>query len=59
MPNDMVCNMLEGELTVNTGVGDQVYRKGDVWLCAKDMPEYSRNTGTTVAIMRNIDLLPS
>jgi quercetin dioxygenase-like cupin family protein len=59
MSNDMVCHMLEGELTVNTGSGDTVYKKGDVWSCAKGMPEYSKNTGTTVAIMRVIDLLPA
>ncbi|WP_262271681.1 cupin domain-containing protein [Microvirga yunnanensis] len=59
MSNDMVCHMLEGELTVNTGAGDTVYKKGDVWSCAKGMPEYSKNTGTTVAIMRVIDLLPA
>ncbi len=58
MDNDMVCHMLEGELTVDTGSGDNVYRKGDVWSCAKGMPERSKNTGTTVAIMRVIDLLP-
>jgi quercetin dioxygenase-like cupin family protein len=58
MDNDMVCHMLEGELTVDTGSGDNVYKKGDVWSCAKGMPERSKNTGTTVAIMRVIDLLP-
>jgi quercetin dioxygenase-like cupin family protein len=59
MPNDMVCHMLEGELTVDTGSGDNVYKKGDVWSCAKGMPERSKNTGSTVAIMRIIDLLPA
>ena len=58
MANDMVCHMLEGELTVDTGSGDNVYRKGDVWSCAKGMPERSKNTGSTVAVMRVIDLLP-
>jgi quercetin dioxygenase-like cupin family protein len=58
MGNDMVCHMLEGELTVDTGSGDTLYKKGDVWSCAKNMPERSKNTGTTVAIMRVIDLLP-
>jgi hypothetical protein len=58
MDNDMVCHMLEGELTVNTGSGDNLYKKGDVWSCAKGMPERSKNTGSTVAIMRVIDLLP-
>jgi quercetin dioxygenase-like cupin family protein len=59
MPNDMVCHMLEGELTVDTGSGDNVYKKGDVWSCAKGMPERTKNTGSTVAIMRIIDLLPA
>jgi quercetin dioxygenase-like cupin family protein len=55
----MVCHMLDGELTVDTGSGDNVYRKGDVWSCAKGLPERSKNTGSTVAIMRIIDLLPA
>jgi quercetin dioxygenase-like cupin family protein len=59
MPNDMVCHMLEGELTVNTGGGDALYKKGEVWSCAKGMPEYSKNTGNTISIMRIIDLLPA
>ena len=59
MPNDMVCHMAEGELTVDTGSGPNVYKKGDVWSCAKGMPERSKNTGSTVAIMRIIDLLPA
>lgn len=58
MANDMVCHMLEGELTVDTGSGDTLFKKGDVWSCAKGMPERSRNTGSTVAVMRVIDLLP-
>ena len=59
MPNDMVCHMLEGELIVDTGSGDNLYKKGDVWSCAKGMPERSKNNGSTVAIMRIIDLLPT
>ncbi len=59
MPNDMVCHMVEGELTVDTGSGPNLYKKGDVWSCAKGMPERSKNTGITVAIMRIIDLLPA
>jgi quercetin dioxygenase-like cupin family protein len=59
MANDMVCHMLEGELTVDTGSGDTVYRKGDVWSCAKGMPERTKNTGSTIAIMRVVDLLPA
>lgn len=59
MPNDMVCHMLDGELTVDTGSGDNLYKKGDVWSCAKGLPERSKNTGSSVAIMRIIDLLPA
>ena len=59
MPNDMVCHMVEGELTVDTGSGPNLYKKGDVWSCAKGMPERTKNTGSTVSIMRIIDLLPA
>ena len=58
MANDMVCHMLEGELTVEAGREMKfVAKKGDVWTCVKGMPENARNTGTTVAIMRVTDLL--
>lgn len=59
MPNDMVCHMLEGELTVDLGSGGNTFKKGDVWSCSKGMPERSRNNGSAVAIMRVIDLLPA
>jgi quercetin dioxygenase-like cupin family protein len=59
MPNDMVCHMVEGELTVDMGSGPNLYKKGDVWSCAKGLPERSKNTGSTVAVMRIIDLLPA
>ncbi|HEX2555115.1 MAG TPA: hypothetical protein VHL98_15560 [Microvirga sp.] len=59
MENDMVCHVLEGELTVDTGHGSHLYKKGDLWGCAKGMPEHSKNNGSAVAIMRVIDLLPS
>ena len=58
MANDMVCHCLDGELHIDHGEGRQfVARKGDVWSCAKGMPEAATNTGGTVAIMRVIDLL--
>jgi quercetin dioxygenase-like cupin family protein len=60
MGNDMVCHVLEGELTVATGgAGEVVFKKGDVWSCAKGGPENGKNNGSTVAIMRVIDLLPA
>jgi hypothetical protein len=58
MANDMVCHMLEGELTVNQGAGMEfVAKKGDVWSCIKGMPENGKNNGSTVAIMRVTDLI--
>ncbi len=58
MPNDMVCHCLEGELQVDLGPGMQfTARKGDVWTCAKGMPESASNKGGTIAIMRVTDLL--
>ncbi len=58
MANDMVCHCLDGELHIDHGGGMQfVAKKGDVWSCAKGMPEAATNNGSTVAIMRVIDLL--
>src|SRR5215204_3409510 len=40
MPNEMVCHMLEGELSVSHGAGmDFFFKKNDVWSCAKGQPE--------------------
>ena len=58
MANDMVCHCLEGELVVNQGPGkDFTVKKGDVWSCNKGLPENNENAGSSVAIMRVIDLL--
>jgi hypothetical protein len=55
----MVCHCLEGELQVNQGPGKQfVAKTGDVWSCRQGMPEANENTGSTIAIMRVIDLIP-
>jgi hypothetical protein len=59
MANDMVCHGLEGELQVSQGPDKQfVAKTGDVWSCMKGMPEADENKGSTVAIMRVIDLIP-
>jgi hypothetical protein len=59
MANDMVCHCLEGELLVNQGPDKQfVAKTGDVWSCMKGMPEANENKGSTIAIMRVIDLIP-
>jgi hypothetical protein len=59
MRNDMVCQCIEGELRLDHG-HDHTFsaKKGDVWTCVKDQPEDVENTGSTVAIMRVINLLP-
>jgi quercetin dioxygenase-like cupin family protein len=59
MANDMVCHCLEGELHVRQGPDKTfVAKTGDVWSCMKGMPEANENKGSTVAIMRVIDLIP-
>jgi quercetin dioxygenase-like cupin family protein len=59
MPNDMVCQCIEGELRLDHRDGHAFSaKKGDVWTCVKGEPEDVENTGSTVAIMRVIALLP-
>ena len=58
MMNDMLCHMTEGELAVVQNDQRFTVRKGDVWACAKGIStEGTRNAGSTVAVMRIIDLL--
>jgi quercetin dioxygenase-like cupin family protein len=58
MMNDMLCHMTEGELAVVQNKKEFTVKKGDVWTCAKGLnTEGTQNKGSTVAIMRIIDLL--
>ena len=57
MPNDMVCHLTEGELSVVQNQNKFTVKKGDVWACAKGITPEAQNTGSTVAIMRVIDLM--
>jgi quercetin dioxygenase-like cupin family protein len=58
MKNDMVCHMTEGELSVVQNNNKFTVKKGDVWTCAKaNSTEGTQNTGSTVAIMRVVDLM--
>jgi quercetin dioxygenase-like cupin family protein len=58
MMNDMLCHMTEGELAVVQNDKRFTVKKGDVWACAKGIStEGTRNSGSTVAVMRIIDLL--
>jgi len=60
MMNDMLCHMLEGELAVVQNEKQFTVKKGDVWTCARGITtEGTQNKGTTVAVMRIIDLLPA
>jgi quercetin dioxygenase-like cupin family protein len=59
MMNDMLCHMTEGELAVRQNDTRFTAKKGDVWACAKtNTTEGTKNNGSTVAVMRIIDLLP-
>jgi len=58
MPNDMVCQCIEGEMRLDHRHGHAFSaRKGDVWTCVRGQPEDVENTGSAVAIMRVIHLL--
>ena len=58
MMNDMLCHMTEGELAVVQNDQRFNVKKGDVWACAKGIStEGTRNAGSSVAVMRIIDLL--
>jgi quercetin dioxygenase-like cupin family protein len=57
MKNDMVCHMAEGELRVMQSGKEFRFKKGDVWSCATGSTEEDWNEGSTVAVMRVIDLL--
>jgi len=60
MPNDMVCQCIEGEMRLDHRHGHAFSaKKGDVWTCVKGQPEDVENTGSTVSIMRVIHLLPA
>ena len=60
MMNDMVCHLTEGELAVVQNGKQFTVKEGEVWSCAKGLnTEGTQNKGSTVAIMRIIDLLPT
>jgi quercetin dioxygenase-like cupin family protein len=60
MPNDMVCHVPAGELRVKQTEGMEfIAKQGDVWTCKKGIGEDVENVGSTVAIMRIMDLIPA
>jgi hypothetical protein len=60
MPNDMICQMIEGELlTQLRGEEPSTSKVGSLWTCAKGALEQNTNQTDAVAVMRVIDLLPA
>ena len=59
MNNPMICHILEGELEVTQNTGSFTAKKNHVWTCNTGMTEGVANKGTSVAIMRIANLLPS
>jgi ethanolamine utilization protein EutQ (cupin superfamily) len=59
MKNDMICQILEGEIWVKQGENQYTAKTGHVFACAKDSFEEDKNEGSTAAVMRVIDLLPT
>ncbi len=56
MKNDMICQIMEGEIWVKQG--DEVYtaKAGHVFACAKDTFEEDKNQSNAPAVMRVINL---
>jgi quercetin dioxygenase-like cupin family protein len=59
MMNDMVCHIAAGELRVMQNDKEFRFKKGDVWSCATGTKEGAKNEGSTVAVMRIVNLLPT
>jgi len=58
MQNDMVCECTEGTLEIRLGnAAPKTVRRGELWTCHTGMREATRNTGSTPAVMRVVDLL--
>jgi quercetin dioxygenase-like cupin family protein len=57
MEHDVVCHMVEGEVTVLLDGQELKAKKNDVYTCAKGMVDESRNDGNVVAVMRVILLM--
>lgn len=60
MMNDMICQMVEGELLTKLRDEEPSTSKvGRLWTCAKGALEQNTNQSGAVAVMRVIDLLPA
>jgi hypothetical protein len=56
MKNDMVCQILEGEIWVKQGDLEYTAKTGHVFACGKDTFEEDKNLSTAPAVMRVINL---
>jgi hypothetical protein len=59
MKNDMICQIMEGEIWVKQGDKAYTAKAGHVFACAKDTYEEDRNQSNATAVMRVIDLMPA
>ena len=59
MPNDMICQILEGEFWVKQDGMEYMAKTGHTFACAKDSTEEDKNQGSVPAIMRIINLFPA
>ena len=59
MKNDMLCQIMEGEIVINQDGNISTAKTGHVYSCMVGTVETDKNEGTTAAIMRVIDLFPA
>jgi quercetin dioxygenase-like cupin family protein len=59
MKNDMICQIMEGEVWVKQGDKTYTAKAGHVFTCAKGTNEEDKNLSNAPAVMRVIDLLPA
>ena len=59
MKNDMICQIVEGEIWVKQGELEYTAKTGHVFACGKGTFEEDQNRSDAAAVMRVIDLLPA
>jgi hypothetical protein len=55
MDNPMLCHVAEGELAIRQDGKEFIAKKNDAWSCDKGTREGTKNSSSSVAIMRVID----
>ena len=59
MKNDMICQIMEGEISVKQGDKSYTAKSGHVFTCATGSTEEDKNQSNATAVMRVIDLMPT